>query len=183
MDINIGASSASVMYVPVNIVAILVQSAIILAWTRAILVIHQFGIPANMERIMAIAKKHNLFVIEDCAQAHGAEYKGKYVGTIGDIGVFSMNVNKSIQSGEGCVCTTNDEDLCYRLQLIRNHGEAVVGPAGYKDITNIAGFNYRLSELHAAIIREQLKKLDSLNNTRLKLVQQLTAGLNKFKFF
>jgi dTDP-4-amino-4,6-dideoxygalactose transaminase len=150
--------------------------------TRAILVIHQFGIPANMERIMAIAKKHNLFVIEDCAQAHGAEYKGKYVGTIGDIGVFSMNVNKSIQSGEGCVCTTNDEDLCYRLQLIRNHGEAVVGTAGYEDITNIAGFNYRLSELHAAIIREQLKKLDSLNNTRLKLVQQLTAGLNKLKF-
>jgi len=151
--------------------------------TKAILVVHQFGIPANMERIMAIAKKHNLFVIEDCAQAHGAKYQGQYVGTIGDIGVFSMNVNKTIQSGEGCVCTTNDEDLCYRLQLIRNHGEAVVGSAGYENITNIAGFNYRLSELHAAVIREQLKKLASLNNIRLEMVQQLNDGLNKFKFF
>ena len=150
--------------------------------TRAILVVHQFGIPADMERIMAIAKKHNLFVIEDCAQAHGAKFQGQYVGTIGHIGVFSMNVNKTIQSGEGCVCTTNDEDLCYRLQLIRNHGEAVVGPAGYENITNIAGYNYRLSEIHAAVIREQLKKLDSLNDMRLELVQQLTAGLNKFDF-
>jgi len=150
--------------------------------TKAILVVHQFGIPANMERIMSIAKKHNLFVIEDCAQAHGAKYQGQYVGTIGDIGVFSMNVNKTIQSGEGCICTTNDEDLYYRLQLIRNHGEAVVGPAGYNNITNIAGFNYRLSELHAAVIREQFKKLKSLNNARLELVQQLTDGLKKFDF-
>lgn len=151
--------------------------------TKAILVVHQFGIPANMESIMAIAKKHNLFVIEDCAQAHGAKYKEQYVGTFGDIGVFSMNVNKTIQSGEGCVCTTNNENLSYRLQLIRNHGEAVVGPAGYEDITNIAGFNYRLSELQAAIIREQLKKLNSFNNTRLEMVQQLNDGLTKFQFF
>ena len=151
--------------------------------TKAILVVHQFGIPANMENIVAIAKKYNLFIIEDCAQAHGAKFQEQFVGTIGDIGVFSMNVNKAIQSGEGCICTTNDEDLNYRLQLIRNHGEAVVDPAGYENITNIAGFNYRLSELHAAVIREQLKKLDLLNKTRLELVQQLTAGLNKFDFF
>ena len=151
--------------------------------TKAILLIHQFGIPADMKKIMAIAKKHNLFIIEDCAQAHGAKFQGQYVGTLGDIGVYSMNVNKTIQSGEGCICTTNDEDLYYRMQLIRNHGESVVGPAGYENITNIAGFNYRLSELHAAVIREQLKKLKSLNNTRLELVSKLNAGLNKFDFF
>ncbi|MBT6230762.1 MAG: DegT/DnrJ/EryC1/StrS family aminotransferase, partial [Candidatus Scalindua sp.] len=95
--------------------------------TKAILVVHQFGIPADMDAIMAIAKEHGLKVIEDCAQAHGAKYKDRYVGTIGDIGVFSLNVNKTIQTGEGGVCITNDDDLAYRLQLIRNHGEAVVG--------------------------------------------------------
>ena len=150
--------------------------------TKAILVVHQFGIPANMEKILAIAKKHKIYVIEDCAQAHGAKFQGKHVGTIGDIGVFSLNVNKTIQSGEGCVCTTNNEKLSYRLQLIRNHGEAVVGSAGYENITNIAGYNYRLSEIHAAVIREQLKKLESLNSARIELVEQLTDELQKFSF-
>ena len=150
--------------------------------TRAILVVHQFGFPADMEPIMELARKHDLRVIEDCAQAHGARYKGWPVGSIGDIGVFSLNVNKSIQTGEGAVCTTNDDDLCYRLQLIRNHGEAVVGPAGYKNITNIAGFNYRLTEIGAAIAREQLKKLPELNARRLALVERLHAGLSDIPF-
>ena len=89
--------------------------------TKAILLVHQFGFPANMEKIMKIAKKYNLIVIEDCAQAHGAKFKNMFVGTIGDIGVFSLNVNKTIQSGEGGVCVTNNDDLAYRLKLIRNH--------------------------------------------------------------
>ena len=105
--------------------------------TKAILVVHQFGIPADMDAIMKIAKKHGLKVIEDCAQAHGAKYKGQYVGTIGDIGGFSLNVNKSIQTGDGGVCVSNNDDLAYRLQLISNHGEAVVGAAGYENILNI----------------------------------------------
>lgn len=150
--------------------------------TKAILVVHQFGIPADMDAIMAIAKEHNLKVIEDCAQAHGAQYKGKYVGTIGDIGVFSLNVNKTIQTGEGAVCVTNDENLRYRLALIRNHGEAVVGPAGYEDTINIIGFNYRLTEIQAAIAIEQLNKLDKLNKIRLELVEQLTDGLKGIDF-
>jgi perosamine synthetase len=150
--------------------------------TRGILVVHQFGFPADMDRIMALARMHNLSVIEDCAQAHGAKYKGRYVGTIGDIGVYSLNVNKTIQVGEGGVCITNNSDLAYRLQLIRNHGEAVVGPAGYKDIINIAGFNYRMTEASAAIAREQLKKLPSLNERRLELVWQLKKGLANFDF-
>lgn len=150
--------------------------------TKAILVVHQFGIPAQMDEIMSIAKEYNLKVIEDCAQAHGAKYKDKYVGTIGDIGVFSLNVNKTIQSGEGGVCVTNDEDLHYRLALIRNHGEAVVGPAGYDNITNTAGFNYRMTELQAAVCRVQLSKLDHLNEERVKLVKYLNDGLNQFDF-
>mgnify|MGYP001594775637 CR=1 FL=1 len=150
--------------------------------TKGILVVHQFGFPAEMDRIMGLARKYNLKVIEDCAQSHGAKYKGRFTGTIGDIGVFSLNVNKTIQTGEGGVCVTNDPDLAYRLQLIRNHGEAVVGPAEYQDIVNIAGFNYRMPETSAAIAREQLKKLPILNGQRLELVEQLKEGLKPFDF-
>ena len=150
--------------------------------TKAVLVVHQFGIPADMDAIMRLARKYKLLVIEDCAQAHGAKYKGRYVGTIGDIGVFSLNVNKTIQVGEGGVCVTNDEGLRYRLALIRNHGEAVVGAAGYEHITNIAGFNYRLTEVHAAMAIVQLEKLDFLNKERLKLVERLTDGLRGINF-
>lgn len=150
--------------------------------TKGILVVHQFGFPAQMDQIMGLARKYNLKVIEDCAQSHGAKYKGQFTGTIGDIGVFSLNVNKTIQSGEGGVCITDDSDLAYRLQLIRNHGEAVVESAEYENILNIAGFNYRMTETSAAIAREQLKKLPMLNKQRLELVEQLKDGLGPFDF-
>tara|TARA_X000000950_G_scaffold229307_2_gene277132 strand:- start:495 stop:1823 length:1329 start_codon:yes stop_codon:yes gene_type:complete len=150
--------------------------------TKAIMVVHQFGIPANMDGIMNLARKYNLYVIEDCAQAHGAMYKDKFVGTFGDIGVFSLNVNKSIQTGEGGVCVTNNKEIAYRLQLIRNHGEAVVEKANYKNITNIAGFNYRMTEVQAAIGREQLKKLDDLNRKRIELVDYLISGVKDLPF-
>jgi len=150
--------------------------------TRAILVVHQFGIPAEMDGILALARKHNLAVIEDCAQAHGALYKGKPVGALGQIGVFSLNVNKSIQSGEGGICLTSDPELRYRLALIRNHGEAVVEAAGYRNLTNIVGFNYRLTELTAAVALEQLKKLDQLNAVRLAHVNTLSGALSQFPF-
>lgn len=150
--------------------------------TRGIIVVHQFGIPADMDPIMDVARRHNIKVIEDCAQSHAAKYKGRYVGTMGDIGVFSLNVNKSIQCGEGGVCTTNDDDLKFRLQLIRNHGENVVGPAAYADIVNIIGFNYRMTEIQAAIAIEQFKKLASINSARIGFVDFLNEQLRKFDF-
>lgn len=150
--------------------------------TRAIVVVHQFGIPADMDRIMAIARRHGLKVIEDCAQAHDARYGGRHVGTFGDVGVFSLNVNKTIQTGEGGVCITNDEEIRYRLALIRNHGEAVVDAARYDNITNIVGFNYRLSEIAAAMAIEQLKKLGQLNRTRLQYVEYLHQALSEHDF-
>lgn len=150
--------------------------------TKAILLVHQFGIPADMDSIMQLARKHGIKIIEDCAQAHGTKYKGRYVGTFGDIGVFSLNVNKTIQTGEGGICITEDEDLRYRLALIRNHGEAVVGPAQVEDITNMIGYNYRLTELQAAIGWEQLKKLDTLNTERVKYVDFLTNELEKYDY-
>lgn len=150
--------------------------------TKCVIIVHQFGLPADMDRLLEICKARGVRIIEDCAQAHGAKYKGRPIGTIGDIGVFSLNVNKTIQTGEGGVCITNDDDLRMRLALIRNHGEAVVGPANYENIVNLIGFNYRLTEVQAAIAVEQLKKLDDLNNRRLEMVHYLNKKLRAFGF-
>ena len=135
-----------------------------------------------MDEILKICKTKNIKIIEDCAQAYDTRYKGKKVGTFGDIGIFSLNVNKTIQTGEGGVCVTNSKNLNYRLRLIRNHGEAVVYAAKYKNITNIAGYNYRLTELSAAIALSQLKKLKNLNKKRLSFVNFLQKRLKKFNF-
>ena len=129
--------------------------------TKAIFVVHIFGHPADMDAITAIAKKHNLRVLEDAAQSPGAMYNGRLSGTIGDIGVYSLNCNKVIQCGEGGIAVTNDADLAERLRLIRNHAEAVIA-SGRKvnGLVNMIGWNYRMTEIEAAIAREQLKKLD-----------------------
>jgi perosamine synthetase len=136
--------------------------------TKAVLIVHIFGHPADMDAIMPIARKHNLRVIEDCAQAPMGKYKGKYVGTIGDIGVFSLNYHKHIHTGEGGIIVTHDAVLAEKLQLIRNHAENVVEAKGVKDITNMIGYNYRMTEIEAAIGIEQLKKLPQLLEQRLK---------------
>ena len=149
--------------------------------TKAIVVVHLFGHPARMDEILAIAKKHNLYVIEDCAQAPGATHKGKYVGSLGDIGVFSLNQHKTITCGEGGFTITNDKDLALRMQLIRNHGEVIVHDMEVEDISNIVGFNYRMTELEAAVSVGQFKKLDWLNDYRLDLVSYLTDKLSGFK--
>lgn len=133
----------------------------ITARTRAIVVVHIFGQAADMDPIMALAKKHKLKVIEDCAQAPFATYKGRPVGALGDMGVFSLNYHKHIHTGEGGVVTTNDDDLAERVRLIRNHGEAVVGRmgrVGRGDLVNMIGFNFRLGEIEAAIGLQQLAK-------------------------
>lgn len=148
--------------------------------TKAIMVVHLFGVPCDMDEIMAIAREHDLKVIEDCAQAWGAKYKGKPIGTFGDVGVFSFNVNKTIQSGEGGVCVTADADLAYRMQLIRNHAEVVADGARYDNLVNMVGFNFRMTELVAAVAYEQLKKLKPLNEKRMELVGRLADGLRKF---
>lgn len=149
--------------------------------TKAILVVHIFGHPADMDRIMAIAKKNNLFVIEDCAQAPMTIYKGSKVGTIGDIGIFSLNYHKHIHTGEGGVITTNNSDLADRCQMIRNHAENVTGPREIQDLTNLIGYNYRMTEMECAVGIEQLKKLSSLIKARLENVDFLNTHLAKFE--
>ena len=149
--------------------------------TKAILVVHIFGNPARMDEIMAIAKKHGLYVIEDCAQAPMAKYKGQHVGTIGDIGVFSLNYHKHIHTGEGGVIITNDDSLAEKCFLIRNHGENIVEPKGVKNIFNTHGFNYRMTEMEAAVGIEQLKKLPGLIDSRLKNAAYFANELGKIK--
>ncbi len=136
--------------------------------TKAILIVHIFGNPARMDEIMTIARKHNLLVIEDCAQAPLATYKGKQVGTIGDIGIFSLNYHKHIHTGEGGVIVTNNDDLAERLLLIRNHGENIVEPKGITNTWNTFGYNFRMTEIEAAIGIEQLKKLPLLIEQRIE---------------
>ena len=147
--------------------------------TKAIIVVHIFGNPAKMDEIMSIAKKHNLFVIEDCAQAPMAKYKNQFVGTIGDIGVFSLNYHKHIHTGEGGVIVTNNDNLAERLYLIRNHGENVVEPKGVINTYNTHGFNFRMTEIEAAIGIQQLKKLPKLVEERILNASYFSKELGK----
>jgi len=146
-------------------------------WTRAIMVPDIFGHPADLDAIMEIAGEHGLKVIEDAAQSPGAKYRDRFTGTIADIGVFSLNYHKHIHTGEGGVCVTNDSRLAERLQLIRNHAEAVVEDKGVQDLSNMIGFNFRMTEIEAAIGQEQLKKLNTLTARRIAVADRLSAGI------
>ena len=145
--------------------------------TKAILPVDIFGHSADIDRLMAIAKQHNLKVISDSAQAPGALYKAQYAGTIADIGGYSLNYHKHINTGEGGILVTNDDVLAERMRLIRNHAEAVVGPKGEENLNNMIGFNFRLGEIESAIGIEQLKKLPAIIKRRQQLAQTLTEGL------
>lgn len=150
--------------------------------TKAIVVVHIFGNVADMDPIMELAAQHNLTVIEDCAQAPFATYKGRPVGTLGHLGVFSLNYHKHIHTGEGGVVVTNDQRLAERVQLIRNHAEAVVeAQAAAKgspaDLVNMIGFNMRLGEIEAAIGRRQLAKGPALIQARRDNVRYLESRL------
>src|SRR5271165_1084766 len=137
--------------------------------TKAIMVVHIFGQAADMDPIIALARRRGLKVIEDAAQAPGVHYKGRAVGAIGDIGGFSLNYHKHIHTGEGGMLVTNDAALALRCQLIRNHGENLVEAQQVEDLTNILGSNYRLTELQAAIGTAQLDRLEGHLNTRRRL--------------
>jgi perosamine synthetase len=125
--------------------------------TKAIIPVHLFGHPCDMEPIMKIAEEHNLFVIEDAAEAHGAEYRGKKVGSIGDVGCFSFYGNKILTTGEGGMCITNDEKLAERMRFLKDHGMAK-----RRYYHPEIGFNYRMTNIQAAIGLAQLERIDEI---------------------
>lgn len=126
--------------------------------TKAIIPVHFGGLPADMDAIMAIAKRHNLTVIEDAAHAHGAEYKGRRVGSIGHMGSFSFQSSKNLTCGEGGFITTNDPELAARCRSIHNCGRRP-GHAWYEHFVIAA--NFRLSEFQGALLNAQLARLDA----------------------
>jgi len=146
-------------------------------YTKAILAVDIFGQSANMDALMSIARKRGLKVISDTAQAPGVLYKGKYAGTIADVGVYSLNYHKHIHTGEGGILVTDNDDIAERVRLIRNHAEAVVGDKGVTDLRNMIGYNFRLGEIECAIGIEQLKKLERLVAARQHAAERLTRGL------
>ena len=145
--------------------------------TKAILAVDIFGQSADMDPILAIAKKYGLKVISDCAQSPGAEYKGKLAGTMADVGGFSFNYHKHIHTGEGGMIVTNDAIVAEKCQLIRNHAEAAIVNIPNADLTNMIGYNFRLGEIESAIGVKQLTKLSGAISSRQKAAALLTENL------
>lgn len=138
--------------------------------TKAILLVHLYGQPADMTTIMAIAEKHGLAVIEDACQAVGATHEGKPVGSFGT-GMFSLYATKNVMTGEGGMLTTNDDALADKARLLRAHGMR------RRYYHEMLGYNYRLSDLHAAIGIEQMKRLDAFTAARQANAAYLNARL------
>jgi dTDP-4-amino-4,6-dideoxygalactose transaminase len=147
--------------------------------TKAIIVVHLGGMPADMDAIMDIAKRHNLFVIEDCSHAHGASYKGKKIGSIGDIGCFSMQAGKLLPSGEGGVMITDNLEW-YERAVCLGHYERISklsDESYHKYASTCFGYKYRIAPISAAIARVSLKHLDERNKQRDDNVQYLMDGI------
>jgi dTDP-4-amino-4,6-dideoxygalactose transaminase len=146
--------------------------------TKSIIPVHLFGHPAKMDELLAVARKHGLKVIEDCAQAPGAKYKDRYVGTLGDCGIFSFTENKNITTGEGGMLVTNDEAIAEAARLVRNHGEAVVSGQTVRTYNStMLGWNYRMTEMDAALGVVQFRRMDELNGGRIDCANYLTSKL------
>lgn len=149
--------------------------------TRAILSIDIFGHPAEMDSLRKIANNYNLKIISDSAQAPAATYKGKYAGTLADIGGFSLNYHKHFHTGEGGIAVTDDDDYADRMRLIRNHAEVVVEDKGVTNLSNMIGHNFRLGEIECAIGIQQLKKLKRQVQSRQRIAEKLDKGLKGLK--
>jgi dTDP-4-amino-4,6-dideoxygalactose transaminase len=144
--------------------------------TVGILPVHLYGAPCQMDEILKIAKEYNLFVLEDCAQAFGGRYKGKRLGTLGELGAFSFFPSKNLGGyGDGGLIATNDRKLADLVKALRNHGQIEKHNATY------IGYNSRLDSVQAAILLAKLKYIDKFNKLRTKIAQQYNKGLKGIK--
>lgn len=155
--------------------------------TRAVIAVHLAGWPCDMDGLMSFANKHNLYVVEDCAQAHGAKYKGKSVGSIGDIGCWSFCQDKIMTTGgEGGMVTTNNKELWSRMWSFKDHGkswEAVYErdhPPGFRWLHESFGTNWRMTEMQAAIGRIQLGRMTEWNKVRSLNAQNILTVCQKY---
>lgn len=141
--------------------------------TRAVIPVHLYGQPADLDAILELARKHNLHVIEDAAQAHGAEYKDKRVGARGSAGCFSFYPSKNLGAyGEAGAVVTNDEELATRLRLLRDHGSTS------KYAHAIVGYNFRMEEIQAAVLNVKLRHLNDWNDARRARAARYNGALN-----
>lgn len=161
--------------------------AVLTSKTKAVICVHLAGWPCDMDPIMALAKKHNLKIIEDCAQAHGAKYKGRSVGSIGDVGAWSFCQDKIMTTGgEGGMVTTNDEQLWRYMWSFKDHGksyEAVYErrhPPGFRWLHEDFGTNWRMLEIQAVLGRMQLRKMPSWTEQRQNNALKLSQAIRPF---
>jgi perosamine synthetase len=159
--------------------------AAITSRTKAIMPVHQIGLPADMDRFLALGKRRGIAIVEDAACAIGSRYKGRPVGGDGVMACFSFHPRKVLTTGEGGVITTNDAVLADRLRLLRQHGMSVKDTERHtstKVITEeylVAGYNYRMTDVQGAMGVEQMKKLDGIVARRRELAARYAAGLAK----
>ncbi|MFH1789420.1 MAG: DegT/DnrJ/EryC1/StrS aminotransferase family protein [Candidatus Altiarchaeota archaeon] len=139
--------------------------------TKAIIPVHLYGHPAQMDEIRELADERGLAVIEDACQAHGAGYRGKKAGSLGDAGCFSFYPSKNMTTGEGGMITTDNEEIAEYTRTLRNHGRSVDGSH------DVLGFNYRMTDLAAAIGLIQLRRLEGFNEKRIRNAEYLTGKL------
>jgi dTDP-4-amino-4,6-dideoxygalactose transaminase len=154
--------------------------------TKAILPVHYAGIPADMNRLCALAESHRLYLVEDAAHAPGAQFAGRACGSFGQAGCFSFFGNKNITTAEGGMITTNDSTLAARMRLLRSHGMTVTSwdrekgrPAQY-DVLQL-GYNFRFDDIRAALGLAQLRKLEYFNGQRARLVERYNRGFEEAK--
>ena len=147
--------------------------------TKAIMVVHLYGHPCDMDRIQEIADKYNLPIIEDAAEAHGAEYKSRKAGSLGDISTFSMYANKIMTSGEGGLVLTNNKKYYEKIEYLKNQCFSLNGPRNF--IHDDLGYNYRYTNLQAAIAYAQFLQLGDLNKKRIEVNKKYRKALNGIK--
>ena len=152
--------------------------------TKAVIPVHLWGIPCEMDEIIAIAKEYKIAVIEDACHAHGAEYKGKKMGTLGDFGFFSFQASKNLPGGEGGMLITNNIDYLYQATTFGHYRRAADLPEKYSRYQHTCfGFKHRMSPLHAAITRVQLRTLDEKNRIRNNNIEKLLKVLDELPGF